>query len=268
LDVMPNTPQVLVFDTAFHQTMPDYAYMYPIPYEMYEDWSIRRYGAHGTSHRYVAGECIKMLGGDAQGTKIITCHLGNGSSISAVKDGKVMDTSMGFTPLAGIEMGTRCGDIDPAIVPFIMNKTGMNPDEMNSFMNKKCGLLGVSGVSSDCRDVTAAQNAGNERAKLAFDILIYQIRKFIGAYTATMEGLDAIVFTAGIGENDANIRQRVCEKLAYLGVDFDFELNRSIPRPLKATCITKPGSKVKVFMIPTNEELVIATDTENIVRSL
>ena len=268
LDVMPNTPQVLVFDTAFHQTMPDYAYMYPIPYEMYEDWSIRRYGAHGTSHRYVAGECIKMLGGDAQGTKIITCHLGNGSSISAVKDGKVMDTSMGFTPLAGIEMGTRCGDIDPAIVPFIMNKTGMNPDEMNSFMNKKCGLLGVSGVSSDCRDVTAAQNAGNERAKLAFDILIYQIRKFIGAYTATMEALDAIVFTAGIGENDANIRQRVCEKLAYLGVDFDFELNRSIPRPLKATCITKLGSKVKVFMIPTNEELVIATDTENIVRSL
>ena len=268
LDVMPNVPQVLVFDTAFHQTMPDYAYMYPIPYEMYEDCAIRRYGAHGTSHRYVAGECIKLLGGKAEGTKIITCHLGNGSSISAVKDGKVMDTSMGFTPLAGIEMGTRTGDIDPAIVPFIMNKTGMTPDEMNSFMNKKCGLLGVSGVSSDCRDVTAAINEGNARAKLAFDILAYGIRKYIGAYTATMEGLDAIVFTAGIGENDANIRELVCSKLAYLGVDFDFELNRNIPRPLKPTCISKPDSKVKVFMIPTNEELVIATDTENIVKAL
>ncbi len=268
LDVMPNVPQVLVFDTAFHQTMPDYAYMYPIPYEMYEDWSIRRYGAHGTSHRYVAGECIKLLGGKAEGTKIITCHLGNGSSISAVKDGCVMDTSMGFTPLAGIEMGTRCGDIDPAIVPFIMNKTGMSPDEMNSFMNKKCGLLGVSGVSSDCRDVTAAKNDGNKRAALAFDILAYGIRKFIGAYTATMEGLDAIVFTAGIGENDANIRALVCEKLAYLGVDFDFELNANLPRPLKATCLTKPESKVKVFMIPTNEELVIATDTERLVSAL
>ena len=268
LDVMPEVPQVLVFDTAFHQTMPDYAYMYPIPYEMYEDWSIRRYGAHGTSHRYVAGECIKLLGGKAEGTKIITCHLGNGSSISAVKDGKVMDTSMGFTPLAGIEMGTRTGDIDPAIVPFIMNKTGMTPDEMNSFMNKKCGLLGVSGVSSDCRDVTAAMNDGNARAKLAFDILAYGIRKYIGAYTATMEGLDAIVFTAGIGENDANIREMVCSKLAYLGVDFDFELNRNVPRPIGQTCLTKEGSKVKVFLIPTNEELVIATDTENIVKAM
>ena len=268
LDVMPEVPQVLVFDTAFHQTMPDYAYMYPIPYEMYEDWSIRRYGAHGTSHRYVAGECIKLLGGKAEGTKIITCHLGNGSSISAVKDGKVMDTSMGFTPLAGIEMGTRTGDIDPAIVPFIMNKTGMTPDEMNSFMNKKCGLLGVSGVSSDCRDVTAAMNDGNARAKLAFDILAYGIRKYIGAYTATMEGLDAIVFTAGIGENDANIREMVCSKLAYLGVDFDFELNRNVPRPIAQTCLTKEGSKVKVFLIPTNEELVIATDTENIVKAM
>ncbi len=268
LEVMPNVPQVLVFDTAFHQTMPDYAYMYPIPYEMYEDWSIRRYGAHGTSHRYVAGECIKLLGGKAEGTKIITCHLGNGSSISAVKDGKVMDTSMGFTPLAGIEMGTRCGDIDPAIVPFIMNKTGMSPDEMNSFMNKKCGLLGVSGVSSDCRDVTAAKNEGNKRAALAFDILAYGIRKFIGAYTATMEGLDAIVFTAGIGENHVGIRALVCEKLAYLGVDFDFELNENMPRPLTATCLTKPDSKVKVFMIPTNEELLIATDTERLVKAL
>ncbi len=266
-EAMPGVPQVLVFDTAFHQTMPEKAYFYAIPYEMYEKYDIRRYGAHGTSHRYVAGEMCKILG-KTEGTKIITCHMGNGSSISAVKDGKVMDTSMGFTPLAGIEMGTRTGDIDPAIVPFIMNKTGMTPDEMNSFMNKKCGLLGVSGVSSDCRDVTAAIAEGNQRAKLAFDILAYGIRKYIGAYTATMEGLDAIVFTAGIGENDANIREMVCTKLAYLGVDFDVELNRNIPRPLKPTCISTPGSKVKVFMIPTNEELVIATDTENIVKSL
>jgi acetate kinase len=266
--VMPNTPEVLVFDTAFHQTMEKEVYMYGISYDMYEEYGIRRYGMHGTSHRYVSGEMIKLMGGDAKGTKIVTCHIGNGSSISAVKDGKVMDTSMGFTPLAGIEMGTRTGDIDPAIVPFIMNKTGMTPDEMNNFMNKKCGLLGVSGVSSDCRDVTAAMNDGNARAKLAFDILAYGIRKYIGAYTATMEGLDAIVFTAGIGENDANIREMVCSKLAYLGVDFDFELNRNVPRPLKPTCLSKPDSKVKVFMIPTNEELVIATDTENIVKAL
>ena len=266
LAVMPNVPQVLVFDTAFHQTMPDYAYMYPIPYEMYKDWSIRRYGAHGTSHRFVAGECVKLLGGKAEGTKIITCHLGNGSSISAVKDGKVIDTSMGFTPLAGIEMGTRTGDMDPAVVPFIMNKTGMTPDEINNFMNKKCGLLGVSGVSSDCRDVTAAAKEGNDRARLALNILAYGIRKYIGAYTAAMEGLDAIVFTAGIGENDAGVRAAVCEKLGYLGVDFDFDLNAS--RPSGITCLTKEGSKVKVYLIPTNEELVIATDTENIVKAM
>ena len=177
LAAMPKTPQVLVFDTAFHTaSMPDYAYVYPVSYDMYEKYAVRRYGAHGTSHRYVSGECIKLLGGKAEGTKIVTCHLGNGSSISAVKDGKVLDTSMGFTPLAGIEMGTRCGDIDPAIVPYIMNKTGMNADEMNEYMNKKCGFLGVSGISSDCRDVSAAAKAGNKRAKLALDIVSYQIR--------------------------------------------------------------------------------------------
>jgi acetate kinase len=269
LAAMPKTPQVLVFDTAFHTaSMPDYAYVYPVSYDMYEKYAVRRYGAHGTSHRYVSGECIKLLGGKAEGTKIVTCHLGNGSSISAVKDGKVLDTSMGFTPLAGIEMGTRCGDIDPAIVPYIMNKTGMNADEMNEYMNKKCGFLGVSGISSDCRDVSAAAKAGNKRAKLALDIVSYQIRKFIGAYTAAMGGLDAIVFTAGIGENDWEMRESVCSQLGYFGVEFDAEHNANLPRPLTATEISKPTSKVKVFMIPTNEELVIASDTERIVKAL
>ena len=268
LAAMPKTPQVLVFDTAFHTaSMPDYAYVYPVSYDMYEKHAVRRYGAHGTSHRYVSGECIKLLGGRAEGTKIVTCHLGNGSSISAVKDGKVLDTSMGFTPLAGIEMGTRCGDIDPAIVPYIMNKTGMNADEMNEYMNKKCGFLGVSGISSDCRDVSAAAKAGNKRAQLALDIVSYQIRKFIGAYTAAMGGLDAIVFTAGIGENDWEMRESVCSKLGYFGVEFDAEHNAHLPRPLTATEISKPTSKVKVFMIPTNEELVIASDTERIVKA-
>lgn len=269
LAAMPKTPQVLVFDTAFHTaSMPDYAYVYPVSYDMYEKYAVRRYGAHGTSHRYVSGECIKLLGGKAEGTKIVTCHLGNGSSISAVKDGKVLDTSMGFTPLAGIEMGTRCGDIDPAIVPYIMNKTGMNADEMNEYMNKKCGFLGVSGISSDCRDVSAAAKAGNKRAKLALDIVSYQIRKFIGAYTAAMGGLDAIVFTAGIGENDWEMRESVCSQLGYFGVEFDVEHNANLPRPLTATEISKLTSKVKVFMIPTNEELVIASDTERIVKAL
>ena len=269
LAAMPKTPQVLVFDTAFHTaSMPDYAYVYPVSYDMYEKHAVRRYGAHGTSHRYVSGVCIKLLGGRAEGTKIVTCHLGNGSSISAVKDGKVLDTSMGFTPLAGIEMGTRCGDIDPAIVPYIMNKTGMNADEMNEYMNKKCGFLGVSGISSDCRDVSAAAKAGNKRAQLALDIVSYQIRKFIGAYTAAMGGLDAIVFTAGIGENDWEMRESVCSKLGYFGVEFDAEHNANLPRPLTATEISKPTSTVKVFMIPTNEELVIASDTERIVKAL
>ena len=267
LAAMPKTPQVLVFDTAFHTaSMPDYAYVYPVSYDMYEKYAVRRYGAHGTSHRYVSGECIKLLGGKAEGTKIVTCHLGNGSSISAVKDGKVLDTSMGFTPLAGIEMGTRCGDIDPAIVPYIMNKTGMNADEMNEYMNKKCGFLGVSRVSSDCRDVSAAAKAGNKRAKLALDIVSYQIRKFIGAYTAAMGGLDAIVFTAGIGENDWEMRESVCSKLGYFGVEFDAEHNANLPRPLTATEISKPTSKVKVFMIPTNEELAIARETQRLVK--
>ncbi len=267
LAVMKDTPQVLVFDTAFHQTMPKEAYMYGIPYEMYEEYAIRRYGAHGTSHRYVAGEMIKLLGGKAEGTKIVTCHLGNGSSISAVKDGKVLDTSMGFTPLAGVIMGTRTGDMDPAVVPFIMNKTGMTPDQINDYMNKKCGFLGVSGVSSDCRDLEAAIADGNERAKLSMDMLGYQIKKFIGAYTAAMGGLDAIVFTAGIGENTASIRARALEGLDFLGVDYDKEINKTTFGSSGVTKLSTDKSKVQIYMIPTNEELVIAKDTEKLAKT-
>lgn len=268
LSVMPNTPQVLVFDTAFHSTMPKYAHVYGVPYEMYTKYQIRRYGAHGTSHRYVSGECAKLLDKPIEQTKIVTCHLGNGSSISAVQGGKCIDTSMGFTPLAGVIMGTRCGDMDPAIVPYIMEKEGFTPAQMNEFMNKKCGFLGISGISSDCRDLDAAIADGNERAKLAIDILTYQIKKFIGAYAAAMDGLDAIVFTAGIGENNAPLREDVCKGLGYLGVKFDSEANASIKRPHPAySLISAPDSAVKVYMIPTNEELVIASDTERLVKA-
>ena len=267
LAVMKDTPQVLVFDTAFHQSMPKEAYMYAVPYEMYEKHAIRRYGAHGTSHRYVAGEMIKLLGGKAEGTKIVTCHLGNGSSISAVKDGKVLDTSMGFTPLAGVMMGTRCGDIDPAIVPFIMEKENLTPAEADTMMNKKSGFLGVSGVSSDCRDLEAAIANGNERAKLAMDMLGYQIKKFIGAYTAAMGGLDAIVFTAGIGENTASIRARALDGLDFLGVDYDKEINEKTFGRSGVTKLSTDASKVQIYMIPTNEELVIARDTEELVKN-
>ena len=267
LGVMPHVPQVLVFDTAFHQTMAPEAYMYGVPYEVYEKYAVRRYGAHGTSHRYVAGEMLKILG-KTEGTKVVTCHLGNGSSISAVKDGKVVDTSMGFTPLAGVLMGTRCGDMDPAVVPFIMEKEGLTPAEMNNYMNKKCGFLGISGVSSDCRDIEAAIEQGNERAKLSMDMLGYQIKKFIGAYAAAMGGLDAIVFTAGIGENTSAIRERACAGLEYLGVEFDNDANYGVKRPIKTTCLNKEGSRVKIYLIPTNEELVIASDTEKIVSEM
>ncbi|MGN1127351.1 MAG: acetate/propionate family kinase [Candidatus Flemingiibacterium sp.] len=264
---MPDTPQVLVFDTAFHQTMPDYAYTYPIPYELCEKYSIRRYGAHGTSHRYVAGEMCRLLG-RTEGTKIITCHLGNGSSISAVKDGRVIDTSMGFTPLDGLEMGTRCGSIDPAIVTFIMEHEGYSPARMNEFMNKECGLLGVSGLSSDCRDLGEAVAAGNDRARLAEDILTYQIKKYIGAYSAAMNGLDAIVFTAGIGENRTEIRKAACEGLDYIGIKLDPEINERTKLQSENVKISAEDSRVPVWVIPTNEELVIAADAERIVSSL
>ena len=266
-DVMPNTPEVLVFDTSFHQTMPREAYMYGVSYDMYENFGVRRYGAHGTSHRYVSGEMIKLMGGNVEGTKIVTCHIGNGSSISAVKDGKCIDTSMGFTPLDGIMMGTRCGAIDPAIVPFIMEKMNFTPKEVESYMNKKCGFLGISGISSDSRDLERAVAEGNDRAQLAYDMLCYQIKKFIGSYSASMGGLNAIVFTAGIGEHSPYIREHALKGLEYLGVKLDLEANNfghsSSPVKLSAA-----DSKVEVWMIPTNEELVIASDTENIVNNL
>ena len=273
LDTMPDKPQVLVFDTAFHQTMQPEAYVYALPYEYYEKYGIRRYGMHGTSHRYVSAEMAKLLGKPVEDTKIVTCHIGNGSSITAVKGGKVVDTSMGFTPLAGVEMGTRCGDIDPAIVTYIMDKEGLNTDQMNDLMNKKSGFLGISGFSSDSRDLEAAINAGEsderyERAKLAVNILKHQIKKFIGAYAAAMNGLDAVVFTAGIGENNANLRELVCSDMEYLGIDFDAEANKNAVRLSDSAKISKDGSKVAVYVIPTNEELVIARDTAAIVKAL
>lgn len=268
IDAMPGTPQVLVFDTAFHQTMAEEAYIYPIPYSMYKKYKIRRYGAHGTSHKYVCGEMIKLLDKPAKDTKIVTCHLGNGSSISAIKGGKVVDTSMGFTPLDGVIMGSRCGSIDPAIVPFIMEKEGFTPAEMNEFMNKKCGFLGVSELSSDCRDLTAAIDKGDKKALLAIKILTYQIKKYIGGYAAAMNGLDAVVFTAGIGENTAIVRSMACADMEFLGIEFDHELNSTIEHATSKICLSKPSSKVKVYLIPTNEELVIASDTEKIVKSL
>lgn len=244
-DEMPNVPQVLVFDTAFHQTMPNYAWMYAISYDMYEKYSIRRYGAHGTSHRYVSGEMCKLLG-RTEGTKIITCHIGNGSSISAVKDGKVIDTSMGFTPLDGVEMGTRCGSIDPAIVTFIMEHEGYTPAEMSDYMNKKCGMLGVSGLSSDSRDIEAAILEGNERAMLAANILSYEIKKYIGSYTAAMNGLDAIVFTAGMGENNPELRERVCTDMDYYGIKLDKELNAKMHHQPNSVRLSTEDSKVQV----------------------
>ncbi len=265
-EVMPNVPQVLVFDTAFHQTMPKEAYYYPIPYEMYEKYNIRRYGFHGTSHRYVSAKMAELLDKPLEETRIITCHLGNGSSITAVKGGKVVDTTMGFTPLDGLNMGTRCGSIDPAIVTFIMEKEGLTPAEMSDFMNKKCGFLGTSGISSDCRDIEAAIAEGNERAKLALDVLNYQIKKYIGAYTAAMGGLDAIVFTAGIGENTPAVRRGALEGLECFGIELDEAVNATARGT--QTKLSTDASRVQVYLIPTNEELVIASDTEAIVKKL
>ena len=270
LAVMPNKPQVLVFDTAFHQTMEPEAYFYALPYAYYEKYSIRRYGAHGTSHRFVSAEMAKILGKPVEETKIITCHIGNGSSITAVKGGKVVDTSMGFTPLAGIEMGTRCGDIDPSVVTYIMENENLTPAQMDKVMNKESGFLGVSGVSSDSRPIYAAYLAGPsdpnyERSKLALDILCHGIKKFVGAYAALMNGVDAIVFTAGIGENNAFIREKVCTGMEYLGVEFDVDTNNANEHVSGNTKISTDASKVAVYVLPTNEELVIARDTAKIV---
>ncbi|MBQ7035808.1 MAG: acetate kinase [Clostridia bacterium] len=253
-----DVPQVTVYDTAFHYGMPKTAAIYPIPYEYYEKYGIRRYGFHGTSHGFVSEECAKLLGKDIKDLKIITCHLGNGSSITAVDGGKCVDTSMGFTPLAGFMMGTRCGDIDPAVAMFIMNKEGLTPDEMNNIMNKKSGALGVSGVSSDFRDLDAGAEEGNERCRLALDMFTYQVTKFIGSYAAAMGGVDAIVFTAGIGENNAAMREDIIKNFAFLGAAIDPEKNK---KRGEACIVSTEDSKVKVCVIPTNEELAIARQT-------
>ncbi len=260
--LMPGKPNVAVFDTAFHQTMPPKAYMYALPYEYYEKHNIRRYGFHGTSHKFVTRKAIEMLGGKAEGTKIITCHLGNGSSIAAVKDGKVIDTSMGLTPLAGFEMGTRCGDIDPAIVPFLMKNEGLSADEIDNIMNKKSGILGVSGRSSDFRDVEEGANSGDERCKLALDMFRYQIAKYIGSYIVALGGVDAIVFTAGIGENNSGHRAAICKYLEFMGLKIDPEKNSLRGKELD---FATEDSAIRALLIPTNEELMIAQDTMDII---
>lgn len=265
-EIMPNAPMVAVFDTAFHQTMPAEAYIYALPYEAYTDNMVRRYGFHGTSHNYVSKVAVEMLGKPAEETKIVTCHLGNGSSIAAVKGGKCIDTSMGLTPLEGVPMGTRCGDIDPAIVLYLMKKLNLNVNEMDAYLNKKSGVLGISGISSDMRDIEAAAKQGNERAELALATLAYKVKKYIGAYVAAMDGVDAIVFTAGVGENAANIRERIISGLGYLGVVPDYELNSNCPRGQNVE-ISKPESSVKVFVIPTDEEMMIATQTAELVKA-
>ncbi len=256
-------PQVTVYDTAFHYGMPKTAAIYPIPYEYYEKYGIRRFGAHGTSHGFVAGECAKLLGKDEKDLKIVTCHLGNGSSITAVNGGKCVDTSMGFTPLAGVLMGTRCGDIDPAVAMYIMNKEGQTPDEMSDLMNKKSGALGVSGVSNDFRDLTAGAANGNERCALALDMFCYQVTKYIGSYAAAMGGVDAVVFTAGIGENNVELRAKITAPLAFLGAKLDEAKNAE--RSGDARVVSTDDSAVKICVVPTNEELAIARQTLEVV---
>ena len=256
--ILPNVPQVGVFDTAFHQTMPDYAYMYAIPYELYEKYGVRRYGFHGTSHRYVSQRVCEFLGVDPKGKKIITCHIGNGGSISAIKDGKCIDTSMGLTPLEGLVMGTRSGDIDAGAVTFIMEKEGLNATGVSNLLNKKSGVLGVSGVSSDMRELEAAVAAGNPKAILAEKMYFYRIKKYIGAYAAALGGVDIILFTGGVGENHANCRSEVCEGLEFMGVKIDLEKNKVRG---EEAIISADDSKVTVAVIPTDEELMIASDT-------
>ena len=262
--LIPGLPQVAVFDTSFHQTMPDYAYIYPLPYKYYEQDKIRRYGFHGTSHKFVAQTGAELAGLDMAKSKIITCHLGNRSSITAIENGKSVDTSMGFTPNEGIIMGTRSGSVDAGALTFLMDKYGMDTAKLNSVLNKESGFLGVSGVSSDSRDIEAAAGEGNGRALLTQKIFRYDVLKYIGAYAAAMNGVDLIIFTGGMGENDYISRAEICKRLTYLGVDFDEAVNDKLRG--KNTILTKPGSKVKVAIIATNEELVIARDTMNIVK--
>ena len=263
--LMPGTPMVAVFDTAFHQTMPEKAYMYGLPYEYYEKYKVRRYGFHGTSHSFVSKRAAEVMGKSYDEVKTIVCHLGNGSSVSAVLNGKCVDTSMGLTPLEGLIMGTRSGDIDPAIMEFIAKKENLDIEGVMEVLNKKSGVFGISGgLSSDFRDLTDAMNAGDKKAKIAMDVFSYRVAKYIGSYAAAMNGVDDIVFTAGIGENDDYVREEVCKYLGYLGVDFDSEVNKGLRG--KEAELTKEGSKVKVFVIPTNEELAIARETLALVK--
>ena len=262
--LMPGKPQVAVFDTSFHQTMPDYAYMYAVPYRFYEQYGLRRYGFHGTSHKYVAEKACRFAGLDLAKSRVITCHLGNGSSVTAVCNGRSVDTSMGFTPVEGVVMGTRVGNIDAGAVTFIQEKENLSPKQVNDLLNKKSGMLGISGISSDHRDVETAAAEGNERAALADKMLSYSIKKYVGAYAAAMGGVDLIVFTGGIGENAWSVREKVCEGLEFLGVEFDPSVNKVRG---KDVLLSRPGSKVKVATVTTNEELVIATDTMNLVNN-
>jgi acetate kinase len=260
--ILPDVPQCAVFDTAFHSTMPHKAFLYGIPFELYKKYKIRRYGFHGPSHWYVSNKAAEFMGKNFSDLKIVTAHLGNGCSMAAIKNGKSVDTSMGFTPLEGLLMGTRSGDIDPSIITFLMGKEELILFEINTLLNKHSGLTGVSGVSSDMREIISAVDEGNKKAKYAFDIFCYRIKKYLGSYSAAMGGLDTFVFTGGIGENSSRIRKEVCSNLEFLGIEIDEEKNNS-----NGELISKESSKVKVFCIPTNEELVIATDTEKIVSS-
>ena len=264
--LMPTTPQVCVFDNAFHSTMPDYAYLYAVPYELYEKYHVRRYGFHGTSHRYVSKRVCEILGLDVNNSKIITCHIGNGASVAAVLNGKVIDTSMGLTPLAGLMMGTRCGDIDPSAVTYLMEKLGKKPQEMADYLNKKSGVVGITGISSDMRDIENAASEGNERAQLALKMYDYRIKKYIGAYAAALGGVDAIVFTAGVGENQTGTREKACEGLEFLGIKIDVAKNATIRG--EEAIISTPESKVKVVVVPTDEEIVIARDTKELVEKV
>lgn len=261
--VLPNVPMVGVFDTAFHQTIPEEAYIYAIPYEYYEKYRIRKYGFHGTSHKFVSRRVAELMGKPVEDLKIITCHLGQGGSLCAVKDGKSVDTSMGLTPLAGIPMGTRCGDIDPSIVTFLMKQENLTPDEMDTILNKKSGKLGISGVSFDDRDIEKAAAEGNQRAKLAIDTFAYQVLGFIGRYAAQMNGVDVITFAGGVGENGPEVRSKICNSLEFLGVKIDEEKNKVRGKECE---ISTPDSKVKVYVVPTDEELMIARDTMNLVK--
>ncbi|MBU3091614.1 acetate kinase [Clostridium sp. CM028] len=262
--LMSSTPMVATFDTAFHQTMPEVAYIYPLPYDLYTKHGIRKYGFHGTSHKYVSDKAAKMMGKDIKDLKLITCHLGNGASISAVQNGKSVETSMGFTPLEGIAMGTRCGNIDPAIIIYIMQELKLTIDEANDLMNKKSGVLGISGVSSDFRDIEdAAWKDGNHRAQLALDIFVYKVKKFIGSYAAVMGGVDAIIFTAGLGENSPETREDICKGLEFLGAVLDKAKNKIRGKEAE---ISTEDSKTKILVIPTNEELVIARDTKALIK--